>query len=151
MGLWNKIKNALVPRRSIDEDLREQRDTWKEEAKEYKKRYFDLREEFDSLKKDVLSLREKVRVLEERLEAKNKVIEKQTDDSSKNKTGDNLTPREKKLFKIVTNNAERIKDKEDILKFVKKKIGVEWKQSTLDVYLSRIKKKGKGDLRRFFN
>jgi len=148
--MWQNVKNALVPRRSREEELRDERNEWRDEAKEYKERYFDLQDEHDELKEDYFNLKQKVSDLENQLQAKNQVLEDEASSGDTDEVGEDLTPRESQLFKVITNNAESIDRKSDVLDMVKKQIGVEWKESTLDVYLSRIKKKGKGDLRRFF-
>jgi len=150
MGMWQSVKNALVPSRSREEELRQERESWKEEAQDFKQRYFELQDEHNELKDEYYSLQQKVNDLEQRLDSKNKALQ---DESLSETSGDDtpdLKPREKQLFKAITNNAERISSKEDVLELLKDKLGLEWKETTLDVYLSRIKTKGVGDLRRHF-
>jgi len=61
-----------------------------------------------------------------------------------------LTNREEQLYKVVRNNAEEINEPGDVLALMKQKHGVDWKQSTLEVNLSRVKSKGYGDLRKYW-
>lgn len=165
MGFIDKAK-ALVPwssSKSEKQRLYEDLETWREKAERYEQKYLELRDKHDELKtkyyeeKDKLEtdkrqlekekneLKGEVKSLKEKL---NKTFEEDLQDGQDKQ---NLTNREKQLYKVVRNNAEQIQGPSDVLDLMKQKHGVEWKQSTLDVNLSRIKSKGAGDLRRFYN
>lgn len=150
MGMWQSVKNALVPSRSREKELLDERDAWRDEAQDFKEKFFELLEKYNELQKINQSQQEEINELKRKLESKNNALEEDLKQSSSGDDAADLKPREKQLFKAITNNSERISSKEDVLELLKDKLGLEWKESTLDVYLSRIKTKGVGDLRRHF-
>jgi len=160
MGLVDKAK-ALVPWGESEKDrLREDLESWKEQAQEFQQRYLDLRDKHDELQtkyhEEKQELQDDLRRVErERDEAQEKVKELKeridesiTEDLESDESRDELTNREKQLYKVVRNNANTIESQSDVLDLMQQKHGVEWKQSTLKVNLSRVKSKGHGDLRK---
>jgi len=149
MGLVDKAK-ALVPWGESEKDrLRDDLESWKEQAHEFQKRYFDLRDEYDLLQDDLRRVeRERDEAQEKVKELKERIDESITEDLESDESRDELTNREKQLYKVVRNNANTIESQSDVLDFMQQKHGVEWKQSTLKVNLSRVKSKGHGDLRK---
>jgi septal ring factor EnvC (AmiA/AmiB activator) len=157
MGLVDKAK-ALVPWASSDSDkdileeqlnrTREDLESWKEEAQDFKQRYLSLQEQHQDLQDDLRRVERERDQAQDKLQDLKQRIDKSIEKDLESDTGrEDLTNREKQLYKLVRNNGDRIQSQSDVLDLMKRKHGVDWKQSTLKVNLSRIKSKGYGDLR----
>ena len=143
MGVWESVKNALVPtgrsKTALQEDLKMSR----ERAAKYESKYEELQDKYDEMMRVNIELKDRIHSLELELEQQKQSRDVDDDDNEL----EPLTPTEQKLLDVVIDNADRIGSKHDILDLVSEEMGKEWKMSTLTVYLSQIKGKGHGDLK----
>ena len=144
MGVWESVKNALVPtgrsKTALQEDLKMSR----ERAAKYESKYEELQDKYDEMMRVNIELKDRIHSLE--LELEQQKQSRDVDDEDDDEL-EPLTPTEQKLLDMVSDNADRISSKEDILDLVSEEMGKDWQKSTLTVYLSQIKGKGHGDLK----
>jgi len=143
MGVWESVKNALVPTGRSKTALQEDLEMFRERAGKYESKYEDLRDDYDELMRVNSKLKDRIHSLELELEQQKQSRDVDDDDNEL----EPLTPTEQKLLDMVSDNADRIGSKDDILDLVSEEMGKDWKMSTLTVYLSQIKGKGHGDLK----
>jgi len=155
MSWWNHLRNAFVSSESRGKEVQEfdPKEALIQELKQDKE---TLREEKQELKEQLKRKEETIHRLQKQVQTNtNKLLEtfkatKTTDKtSSEPKPRKHLTTRQKEIYQIIRDNSNRIQTLEDVQTILKQKHGTAPSTNTINSHISKIKKKGYGDLREY--